>query len=118
MDGTVSPVMKKLSKAGIILLIWLFTAWLFYPLFIFDAIELANAKTYLYRSAMGIAVMLILFGKTTFDLLFPQAVSQARSILNTIFLALYSIFIAGAVIFMVSRIIVLYIRSSDTGPSF
>jgi hypothetical protein len=118
MNGTVSPVLKKSWKAGFILILWLFTAWLFYPLFTFNAIELANAKTYLYRSAIGIAIMLILFGKTIFDLLFPQTVSKARSILNTIFLVLYSIFIAGGVIYMASRIIVLYIRSSDTGSPF
>ncbi len=118
MDGTASFVFKKASKIGFILLLWAFTAWLFYPLFTLDAIQLANAKAHLYRSAMGIAIMLILFGKTIFDLLFPQAVSQARSILNTIFLALYSIFIAGGIIFMVSRIIVLYIRSSNTGSPF
>jgi hypothetical protein len=118
MDGTVSSVSRKASKIGFILLLWVFTAWLFYPLITLDAIQMANAKAYLYRSAMGIAIMLILFGKTIFDLLFPQSVSQARSILNTIFLALYSIFIAGGILFMVSRIIVLYIRSSDTGFPF
>ncbi len=118
MDGSSSAILKKGSKAGFILILWLFTAWLFYPLFTLNAIELANAKTYLYRAAIGIAIMLILFGKTIFDLLFPQAVSQARSIFNTIFLVLYSIFIAGGVLFMVSRIIVLYIRSSATGSPF
>ena len=118
MDGNVSFVFKKASKIGYILLLWCFTAWLFYPLFTLNAIQLANAKAYLYRSAMGIAIMLILFGKTIFDLFFPQSVSQTRSILNTIFLALYSIFIAGGVIYMASRIIVLYIRSSDTGSPF
>ena len=118
MDGKVTPLFKKIPKGGFILLLWLFTAWLFYPLFTLNAIELANAKTYLYRSAMGIAIMLILFGKTIFDLLFPQTVSEARSILNTIFLVFYSIFIAGGVIFMAARIIVLYIRSGDTGSPF
>ncbi len=113
-----SEILKKGSKIGFILILWLFTAWLFYPLFTFNAIELANAKAYLYRSAIGIAIMLILFGKTIFDLLFPETASRTRSILNTIFLVLYSIFIAGGVIYMASRIIVLYIRSSDAGSPF
>ena len=118
MNGDASAALRKGSKVGFILILWLFTAWLFYPLFTLNAIELANVKTYLYRSAIGIAIMLILFGKTIFDLLFPQNFSPARSIVNTIFLVLYSIFIAGGVIFMASRIIVLYIRSSDIGSPF
>jgi hypothetical protein len=118
MESAGSAILRRGLRVGFILILWLFTAWLFYPLFTLNAIELAHAKTYLYRSAFGIAIMLILFGKTIFDLLFPQTVSRARSILSTIFLVLYSIFIAGGVIFMVSRIIVLYIRSIDTGTFF
>jgi len=100
------------------MLLWLIAAWLFYPLFTLNAVKMANAKAYLYRSAIGIAIMLILLGKTIFDLLFPQSVSEAKSILNTIFLALYSLVIAGGIIFMVSRMIVLYIRSVNLDVSF
>jgi hypothetical protein len=109
---------KKGSKAGLALLVWLLTAWLFYPLITLNAVEMANAKAYLYRAAVGIALMLILFGKTIFDLLFPQSVSEGRSLLNTVFLALYSLVLAGGIIFIVSRMIVLYIRSVDVGSSF
>jgi len=109
---------KKGSKAGFILLLWLIVAWLFYPLITLNAVEMANVKAYLYRSAVGIALMLILFGKTIFDLLFPQSVSEGRSLLNTVFLALYSLVIAGGIIFMVSRMIILYIRSVDVDLSF
>lgn len=109
---------KKGSKAGFILLLWLIVAWLFYPLITLNAVEMANAKAYLYRSAVGIVLMLILFGKTVFDLLFPQSVSEARSLLNTVFLALYSLVIAGGIIFIVSRMIILYIRSVDVDLSF
>lgn len=83
-----------------------------------DAIQMANARLYLFRAAMGIAIMLILFGKTIFDLFFPQSTSNIRTALNTIFLAVYSFIIAGGIIYMVARMIVLYIRSIDTGPSY
>jgi hypothetical protein len=109
---------KKGSKAGFMLLLWLIAAWLFYPLITLNAVEMANVKAYLYRSAVGIALMLILFGKTIFDLLFPLSVSEGRSLLNTVFLTLYSLVIAGGIIFMVSRMIVLYIRSVDLDLSF
>lgn len=114
--------MQKKAKKGfqvfVIAGLWIFTAWLFYPLFTMNAIQMANAKLYLFRAAIGIAVMLVLFGKTIFDLFFPPSSSEAKSLLNTIFLVLYSFFIAGGVIFMVARMIVLYIRSIDTGTSF
>lgn len=118
MNGVSSPILKKSSKAFIILALWIFTAWLFYPLFTWNAMQMANAKLYLFRSAIGIAIMLILFGKTIFDLFFPQSSSETQSILNTLFLVVYSLFIAGGIIFMVARMIVLYIRSIDTGPIY
>lgn len=118
MDGTFSPMMKKGTQILVIVGLWIFTAWLFYPLFTLDAIQIANAKLYLFRAAIGIAIMLILFGKTIFDLFFPQSSSEAKSVLNTIFLAAYSFVIAGGIIYMVARMIVLYIRSIDTGSPF
>ncbi|KPJ69953.1 hypothetical protein AMJ44_01320 [candidate division WOR-1 bacterium DG_54_3] len=114
MSKATSVIFKKGSKAGFIFLLWMITAWLFYPLITLNAVEMVNAKTYLYRSAIGIAIMLILLGKTIFDLMFPQSISDARSIVNTVFLTLYCLAIAGSVIFMVSRMIILYIRSGDT----
>ena len=118
MNGTSSSILKKGTQVVIVVAVWIFTAWLFYPLFMLNAIQMANAKMYLFRSAIGIAIMLILLGKTIFDLFFPQASSKTQSILNTIFLAIYSIVIAGGIFYMVARMIVLYIRSVDTGSSF
>ncbi len=115
MRKAASFVLKAGPKAGLILLLWLVTAWLLYPLITLDRIGVADAKEYLYRAAVGIAIMLILFGKTVFDLLFPTSLSEARSFLNALFLTLYSIAIAGGIIFMVARMIVLYIRSGDLG---
>jgi hypothetical protein len=118
MNGKPSSIFKKGFHVAIILGLWVFTAWLFHPLFTLNAIQMANAKLYLFRAAIGIAIMLILFGKTIFDLFFPQSLSEVKSMLNTIFLAVYSFVIAGGIIYMVSRMIVLYIRSIDTGSPF
>jgi hypothetical protein len=118
MNNEPSTIFKKGSQVIIIVSLWIFTAWLFYPLFTLNAIQMADAKLSLFRAAIGIAIMLILFGKTIFDLFFPQSTSEAKSIRNTIFLAVYSFVIAGGIIYMVARMIVLYIRSIDTGSTF
>ena len=113
-----SPIVKKGAHAFIVVALWIITAWLFYPLFTLNAIQIASAKSYLFRAAIGIAIMLILFGKTIFDLFFPHSSSETRSIINTIFLTVYSFVIAGGIIYMVARMIVLYIRSIDIGSPF
>jgi hypothetical protein len=78
-----------------------------------------NAKQYLYRSAFGIGLMIILFGKTVFDLLFPQVTNRRIPVINSIFLIVYSFFMAGGIIYMVTRLIVLYIRTQGNDmPSY
>lgn len=108
------------KRLGILftLSLWLVTAWLLYPLVTLDSVDTGSAKQYLYRSAVGITIMIILFGKTVFDLFFPQMVARNIPLMNTVILTVYSLLIAGGIIFMVSRMIVLYIRSQNTGPIF
>jgi hypothetical protein len=53
-----SVFLKKGIRFLLLLALWIFTAWLFYPLFTLDAIQMANAKLYLFRAAIGIAIML------------------------------------------------------------
>jgi hypothetical protein len=110
--------LKKGTKIGFILLLWAITAWLLYPLITLDSVDMKNAKEYLYRSTAGIAIMLIMFGKTIFDLLFPQAISQRKALLSTVFLTLYCVAIACGILFMVSRMIVLYLKSGNTSVPF
>ena len=118
MNKAKSSSLNKGIKLGLVLLIWIITAWLVYPLITLDSVNMANAKSYLYRCAIGIAIMLILFGKTVFDLLFPRAISQKMSVLNTVLLTLYCMAIASGIMFMVSRMIVLYIKRNNTGFLF
>lgn len=107
--------METNKKLGVVfmLILWIVTAWLLYPLVVLDSVDMGNAKEYFYRSALGIAIMIILFGKTAFDLLFPQVVNRKVPLINTVLLTLYSLFIAGGIIFMVSRMILMYINKQD-----
>lgn len=115
-----NQIKSSQRKFGIVFLIvlWIMTAWLVYPLVVLDSVDMENAKEYLYRSVFGITIMLILFGKTVFDIFFPQMVTRKTPVFNTIFLALYSLIIAGGIIFMVSRMIVLYLKSRESGILF
>jgi len=103
---------------GLTIVIWLVTAWLLYPLIVLETVDITNVKSYLYRSAFGITVMIIFFGKTIFDLFFPQARRGNRSLINTIMLSLYGIGLAGGILLMTARIVVLYLKSRKTGFIF
>jgi hypothetical protein len=108
---TVSAVARK---AVFPVVLWIFTGWLLYPLIVLDSVSMLNAKAYLYRSAMGICIMIIILGKSIFDLLFPQEISQKKSWAYTIILTFYSLVITGGVIFMVSRMIVLFVKQNQS----
>lgn len=55
---------------------------------------------------------------TIFDLFFPQAGRGNRSLINTIMLSLYGIALAGGILLMTARIVVLYLKSRRTGFIF
>lgn len=111
--AVVTPRQKVLSAVAFVA-IWAATAWLLYPL-IFRLITPMTAKEYFYRSAVGIILMIIMFGKTVFDLLMPQELSRKKSAWNLVFLALYTIIMAGGIIFMLIRILALYLnKNADT----
>ena len=110
---------KKIAGIAFIAFIWICIAWLLFPLITLDSVNMINAKQYLYRSAIGIGLMIILFGKTIFDLLFPQATNRRIPVINAVFLIIYSFLMVGGIIFMVTRLILLYIRNQDDGmPSY
>jgi hypothetical protein len=110
--------LKKELRLVLIIIIWLITAWLLYPLINLDTVSMENAKEYLYRSAVGLTIMIIFFGKTVIDLLFPQVTLKRMPLLNTIFLTIYSLAIASGIIFMVVRMAVLYVKSKKSGFLF
>lgn len=106
---------KKIPSILFILVLWAVTAWLLLPLIQLDAVNIENAKLYLYRSAAGILIMVILLGKTIFDLLYSQHVSEKRSLLNTVFLTVYSIVLTGGLIYMAARMITVFLQSKEVG---
>jgi len=117
-DNTKQDRKKKIPTYALILVLWIGAAWLLYPLINIDSVQMDNAKEYLYRSAFGIALMIIFFGKTIYDLLFPQVTYRKMPLLNTILLSVYAFLLAGGIIFMAVRMIVLYLRSREAGFLF
>jgi hypothetical protein len=97
----------------LIIILWLLTAWLLYPLIILDSVDMENAKQYLYRSAFGITIMIIFFGKTFVDLIYSQVSSRKISLLNTVLLYIYSFVLVGGIMFMIVRMAILYMRSRE-----
>jgi len=62
----------KILAVGFQLLSWIAAAWLLYPLTILNSTDLTRAKEFPYRSASGIVLMVIFFGKTLIDLIYPR----------------------------------------------
>jgi hypothetical protein len=93
------------------LILWLFAAWLLYPLISLDKVDMSNVKQYLYRSALGLTLLIIFFGKTLFDLIYPWVVGRKLPILNSVFLTLYALALSGGIIFLLLRLAILLMKS-------
>jgi hypothetical protein len=114
MEKRESLTVRRWTRIGVFLVVWAIIAWLLYPLLVLDATNLVTAREYFYRSAMGIGLMIIMFGKTLTDLLFPLDISQKKALSYTILLTLYSLAIVSGIIYMISRVIVVYLNSSTS----
>jgi len=99
-------------RISIFFVVWALTAWLLWPLIVLDKVELRSSLEYFYRAAAGVVIMIILFGKTVVDLLFSQDLSRRKSALYVTFLTIYSIGLAGGIIFMAMRILLLYLNQN------
>lgn len=62
--------------------------------------------------------MIILFGKTLFDLFFPLDTSRKKTALHVAFLTVYALVMAGGIILMLLRILLLYMKSNSEGRLF
>ena len=118
MEKVKSSGFKKRTKVVFILILWIVTAWFLYPLFSTDTASLENANEYIYRFAVGIAIMIIMFGKTIFDLIFPQPISKKIPIINTVLLSLYCLAIASGIIVIAAKMIALFLKGRDIGVPF
>jgi heme/copper-type cytochrome/quinol oxidase subunit 2 len=93
-------------------------AWLLFPLVNLDRVDMSNVKATLYRSALGITILIIFFGKTLFDLLDPWTSSRKLPRWNATLLILYMIALTGGIVFMVLRLAVVAAKSRGGGFPF
>lgn len=105
---------KTIFDISLLLIIWAFVIWLLYPILTVNALEFWNTDTYFWRTILGIAIMIVFFGKTIFDLFFPIDASNKESLLQTIFLTVYGLIVAIGILFIAGRLVIFYFISSNT----
>lgn len=101
-----------------ILVLWVATAWLLYPLVVLDRVDISNVKSYLYRSALGLTMLIVFFGKALFDLIYPWVVGRKLPLRDAVLLTLYLLALTGGVLFMVVRMTLLLMKSRQAGGGF
>jgi hypothetical protein len=118
MSGPSIIASYKFRKIAFSLLIWAVTAWLVLPLILMRSVTLQDASKYFFRSALGIILLILLFGKTVTDLFFPLDTSRKKSLVQVVFLTVYALVMAGGVILILFRILALYLKSGSAGDIF
>src|SRR4030042_4985548 len=118
MPGLSIIASPKFRKIAFFVLIWAVTAWLILPLIFMQSVSLQEASKYFYRSALGIILLIILFGKTVTDLFFPLDTSGRKSLLQVVFLTVYALVMAGGIILILFRILALSLKSGSAGQGF
>jgi hypothetical protein len=108
----------KFRKVAVFVFIWAVTAWLIFPLLFMKTAVLQEASKYFFRSALGIILLIILFGKTVTDLFFPLDTSRRKSFFHFVFLTAYALVMAGGIILILFRILALYLKSGSAGDIF
>ncbi len=112
--------MAKQTKRGgwrtaVGVVVWILMAWLLYPLVDLDKLDMSNVLPTLYRSALGLTLMIIVLGKVLFDLIFPWAHGRKLSVVNALLLALYALALTGGIVFMIIRMAMVYMRGRTGG---
>jgi hypothetical protein len=97
---------------------WALAAWLLYPLINLDRVDMSNIKPYLYRSLFGLTLLIIFFGKTLFDLIYPWVYSKKLPRLNAALLTLYAAALCGGIVFMIIRMAALAMKNRGGGFLF
>jgi len=115
MPGLSNIASHKFRKIAFFVLIWAATAWLIFPLLFMKTVTLQEASKYFYRSALGIILLILLFGKTVTDLFFPLDTSRRKSLLHVVFLTVYALVMVGGIILILFRILALYLKSGSAG---
>ena len=118
MSGTGGTTLGKWGRISFMVLVWGVTIWLIFPLVFLKDPSLQDATRYFYRSALGITLLIILYGKTLFDLFFPLDTPKGRTVAQVLFLAFYALGLTGGIIFVLFRIFALYIKGGGAGANF
>jgi len=105
----------KFRKIAIHIFVWVLAAWLILPLLLMKTATLQEASKYFTRSAPGIILLIILFGKAVTDLFFPLDISGKKSLLHVVLLTVYALVMAGGIILILFRILALYLKSGSAG---
>lgn len=98
--------------------LWALAAWLLYPLINLDRVDMSNVKSTLYRSALGLTLLIIFFGKTLFDLIYPWMSGKKLPRLNAVLLTLYAVGLSAGIVFMVLRMAMLAMKNRGSGFPF
>ncbi len=101
-----------------VVVLWVLAAWFLYPLVNLDKVDMGNVKPYLYRSAFGLTLLIIFFGKTLHDLIFPWVHSRTIPRLNALLLGVYLFLLSGGILYMLIRMALLFIKSRQQGMPF
>jgi hypothetical protein len=104
---------SKGARWAALLSVWVATAWLLYPLIFIDNVDPRRSIEFFYRASGGIVLMIIMFGKTLTDLLFSQDLSRRRSAVSVAFLTVYTFAMAGGIIFMLVRVMMVYLNKNS-----
>jgi hypothetical protein len=116
--GTDASELRKVGGIALMVLVWGLTIWLIFPLIFLKEPSLKDASKYFYRSALGITMLIILYGKTLFDLFFPLDTSRKKTVFQVLFLTLYALGLTGGIIFVLFRIFALFIQGGSAGQVF
>src|SRR4030043_936628 len=103
MPGLSLIASPKFRKVAFFVFIWAVTAWLVLPLLFMKTVTLQEASKYFYRSALGIILLIILFGKTVTDLFFPLDTSRRKSLFQFVFQPVYALVMSGGIILILFR---------------
>ena len=112
--------MKKDKSLAVVVTVglWILAAWLLYPLVNLDRVDMSNVKSYIYRSALGLTLLIIFFGKTLLDLIFPWVQGRKLPALNAVLLSLYALALSGGILLAVLRLVTVYLKSRKQGFVF
>ncbi len=109
------PQKGKGWRTGVGIVVWVLMAWLLYPLVNLDNLDMSNVLPTLYRSALGLTLMIIVLGKTLFDLIFPWVHGKKLPVVNALLLSLYALALTGGIVFMILRMARVYMKGRTGG---